>query len=141
MQTFLPFADFKQSAQSLDYRRLGKQRVETYQILKVLSGESKTGGWKNHPAVKMWKGHEQSLAEYGSIMSRTWLEKGYRDSLLSRFEEYKSLYAKQEMAMPAWLGNEEFHSSHRSNLLRKDFDFYSRHGWAESPDKEYIWPV
>jgi len=32
MQTFLPYADFKESAQCLDYRRLGKQRVEAKQI-------------------------------------------------------------------------------------------------------------
>ena len=28
MQTFLPFADFEETARSLDTRRLGKQRVE-----------------------------------------------------------------------------------------------------------------
>jgi len=33
MQTFLPYPDFLQSLQSLDNKRLGKQRVETFQIL------------------------------------------------------------------------------------------------------------
>jgi len=28
MQTFLPYADFKLSTRVLDYKRLGKQRVE-----------------------------------------------------------------------------------------------------------------
>ena len=32
MQTFLPYADFKRSAESLDNKRLGKQRVEAMQI-------------------------------------------------------------------------------------------------------------
>ena len=36
MQTFLPYPDFRQSAACLDYRRLGKQRVEGVQILKAI---------------------------------------------------------------------------------------------------------
>ena len=33
MQTFLPFADFAETAAVLDHRRLGKQRIEVLQIL------------------------------------------------------------------------------------------------------------
>ena len=58
MQTFLPYPDFLDSAQCLDYRRLGKQRVEAMQIHNIVSGKRSTGGWINHPAVKM---SQQSL--------------------------------------------------------------------------------
>ena len=33
MQVFLPYPDFKKSLESLDDKRLGKQRVETYQLI------------------------------------------------------------------------------------------------------------
>ena len=33
MQTFLPTSNFAESAKYLDYRRLGKQRVEVLQLL------------------------------------------------------------------------------------------------------------
>jgi len=36
MQTFLPFPDFEESAYALDQKRLGKQRVETLQIMQAL---------------------------------------------------------------------------------------------------------
>ena len=36
MQTFLPVADFEESARLLDSPRLGKQRVETLQILRAI---------------------------------------------------------------------------------------------------------
>ena len=39
MQTFLPYADFQRSAQVLDYKRLGKQRVEALQIHNIVSGK------------------------------------------------------------------------------------------------------
>lgn len=42
---------------------------------------------------------------------------------------------------PHWFGSEEFHASHRSNLLRKDPDHYSQFEWTEGPDIEYVWPV
>ena len=50
MQTFLPYDDFEKTAQCLDRLRLGKQRVETLQILKALLIPKY--GWKNHPVVK-----------------------------------------------------------------------------------------
>ena len=58
MQTFLPYKDFRKSLQCLDYRRLGKQRVEAMQIHNILTGKNESSAWVNHPAVKMWKGHE-----------------------------------------------------------------------------------
>ena len=56
MQTFLPYADFNKSAEVLDNRRLNKQILEGYQILKVLGNPDPRAGWRNHPAVKMWRG-------------------------------------------------------------------------------------
>jgi hypothetical protein len=41
VQTFLPYSDYATSARVLDYRRLGKQRVETKQILLAMN---KTAG-------------------------------------------------------------------------------------------------
>lgn len=70
MQTFLPYADFAKSAQVLDYRRLGKQRVECLQILNALTGKST--GWVNHPVVRAWKGHELSLCCYGLRVCTEW---------------------------------------------------------------------
>ena len=36
MQTFLPHSSFKDTFKVLDYKRLGKQRVEAHQILNIL---------------------------------------------------------------------------------------------------------
>ena len=44
MQTFLPYPDFKKSAKCLDYKRLGKQRCESWQIYLALTKENY--GWK-----------------------------------------------------------------------------------------------
>ena len=68
MQTFLPQKDFNVSAHMLDNKRLNKQILEGYQILNVLSGRSKTGGWRNHPAVLMWRGYERGLWDYIQAM-------------------------------------------------------------------------
>jgi hypothetical protein len=49
VQTFLPYADFRRSAEVLDPKRLGKQRVECLQVLRGLTVP--TYGWRHHPAV------------------------------------------------------------------------------------------
>lgn len=137
MQTFLPYADFDKSAQCLDYRRLGKQRVECKQILQVLLNETDSKAWVNHPATRMWRGYEGALALYGFAICSEWIKRGYNDSLLNYFELRTVLLN----GLPKWVGDEKFHSAHRSNLLRKDKEFYSKYGWSETPDLEYVWPV
>jgi len=134
MQTFLPFADFYYSAAHLDNKRLGKQRVEVKQLLHALAGSSK--GWANHLAALMWKGYESALAEYGEAVCRTWIYRGFKDSLLLQFQQYPK-YGQR----PPWLGDEKFHASHRSNLLRKDPNFYGAFNWTEPNDLPYQWPV
>lgn len=135
MQTFLPFADIT-SVHLLDNQRLGKQRVEAWQILNALSGKSK--GWVNHPAVKMWRGHEGLLARYGLACCDAWIARGYRDTMRERFAEVAEQWSADE---PLWWGDEAFHSSHRSNLLRKDPSFYGAYGWDDDPEAPYVWPV
>jgi len=44
MQTFLPYQNFTKSAQCLDRQRLGKQRVEAWQILQAITNPSY--GWQ-----------------------------------------------------------------------------------------------
>ena len=133
MQTFLPYKDFYKSLQSLDYKRLGKQRVEAFQLLNVLLGRTKTKGWKNHPICKMWKGYENALKVYYNICLKEWIKRGYKNTM--KFEEIEI----KNMEQPEWWGNEDFHNSHKSNLLRKDFDFYSKYDWKVSPDEPYVW--
>jgi len=40
MQTFLPYESFRESAKVLDWRRLGKQRVEGMQIINAIEGKT-----------------------------------------------------------------------------------------------------
>lgn len=127
MQTFLPYPDFQESAACLDVKRLGKQRVEVLQLV--------LGQFPNHPASRMWRGYEQSLINYGLTVCQEWTRRGYSDSVSGKLALHKDYSAQ-----PPWFGNEEFHASHRSNLLRKDPVWYSRFSWSESSDLPYIWP-
>ena len=132
MQTFLPYSNFADSLDCLDYRRLGKQRVEAYQIINALEGKSK--GWVNHPATKMWRGYENALKQYLNKCIEHWIARGYNNNMKKEIIEGKIEY-------PHWLGDDKFHSTHRSNLLRKDKEFYSKYLWTESDNMEYYWPI
>jgi hypothetical protein len=133
MQTFLPYTDFVDTARCLDWRRLGKQRVEAMQILNILTGKTNKPGWRNHPAVLMWKGHEAALAQYMNIMIIEWVRRGYKNTMQK--VDLGNAYP------PPWSLDEKFLSSHRSNLLRKDPVYYGKFGWTEPLDLEYVWPV
>jgi hypothetical protein len=70
MQTFLPYANFYDSAHVLDRHRHGNQRNEARSILYINLGLAHAGGWRHHPAVKMWKGYSGALALYGFMVCK-----------------------------------------------------------------------
>ena len=142
MQTFLPYEDFERSARVLDRARLGKQRIETYQILLSLK-KQRTGekaGWENHPAVKMWKGHERALCLYGITMCKVWIERGYKDTTLPKIEALMEYFPERSIESPWWLGDERLHRSHRSKLIEKDFLYYTLPFIEDNAGEDYFWP-
>jgi hypothetical protein len=46
---------------------------------------------------------------------------------------------KESIIVPKWFGFEDFHSSHRANLLKKEPEFYNKYGWQENPQDPYVW--
>jgi len=133
MQTFLPRESFIESIQSLDYRRLGKQRVEAKQILNVLLDRTTTKGWRNHPITKMWRGYEDALKVYFNMCVKEWIHRGYNNTM--QLEEMPAT----PIQYPHWFGDKRIHSSHRANLLRKDYEFYSKNNWTEDVEAPYVW--
>jgi hypothetical protein len=132
MQTFLPVPGYLQSMRCLDKSRLGNQ-VWREGITLV------RGGWKNHPASKMWRGHEYHLCLYLLAGSEVLKERGkeypqVKEKILIEMAKHKDTGA------PPWIGDEKFHASHRSNLLRKNPAWYGQFGWNEPSDLPYVWP-
>lgn len=42
---------------------------------------------------------------------------------------------------PSWFGKQEFHDSHKSNLLRKDPKHYGQFNWNVKSNLPYYWPT
>ena len=138
MQTFLPYADFGESARVLDRTRLGKQRSECLGLLRTLV-EPERIGWRNHPAAKMWAGYEMALTQYNDFIIKEWIVRGYSDTCLAK--NAALMFQMTWTGHPPWLGDERVHASHRANLLRKMPEHYSQFGWTEDPSMPYYWPV
>jgi hypothetical protein len=161
MQTFLPHADFVQTAQVLDNQRLNKQALEGWQILMTNLALDPEGnhrapkGWRNHPAVKMWRGHESALLNYIGAMVDEWHKRGYRSTIFDKAERtYEQALRlnlvrdEQPASLPLWMHDqhllEGITSSHRTALLCKNYAWYKQFGWAEdmgiAPESyDYIW--
>lgn len=156
MQTFVPAGpDLRLGFSQLDYKRLGKQRVEAWQILNILRGvdnegnpKAHAGGWRNHPATKMWRGFPHGLAYYGKLCCEEWVARGYNDTLLQRFQSVIDEFEAERpwasgthVIWPPWLFDDCVAETHRSNLIRKDSEHYGLR-WPDTPaDMEYIWPT
>lgn len=167
MQTFLPYPSFYRSVRVLDNRRLGKQRVEAFQILNVLERRRLTPdakiAWRNHPAVIMWLGYDEALKLYYNFCVAEWVRRGNRNNMLYKTVQCRDFIlepgtdllpsaadcaqinkqlrlAEKQVALPAFVGCRAFHISHQSNLLRKDEPYYRQFFATTPPDLEYVWP-
>lgn len=129
MQTFLPDTNFVRSAELLDRQRLGKQRVEAYQILVALRdpwsvqtyvdrhGKEPGTGWQRHPFTLRWKGYEDSLRYYYRCVVQEWIARGYLNTMPVPTQPYPVPDS------PPWL-DEAFALEHRQLLYRKNPEFY-----------------
>lgn len=162
MQTFTIDKNFAVTAGALDNARLNKQALEGWQIMMTLLALNPAGehrrpsAWVNHPAVRMWRGHELALNEYVQVMVCEWLARGYKSTIgdkamatAKRAIELR-LVGKNAAKTPDWFNDEatrlSVETSHRSALLSKNYDWYSRLDWPEDDGVhhdtyEYIWPV
>src|SRR5581483_10944199 len=144
MQTFLPYPSFRRSARVLDPARLGKQRVEVLQILRAIHLEDY--GWRTHPVVAMWRGHDAALVAYGVAMCEEWVRRRHPDACLGQIVEFVEPRAESQAelrargALPPWLGRRALHRSHRSALVRKDPAYYRRFFPDVGGDLPYVWP-
>ena len=145
MQTFLPFADFRHSAEVLDSKRLGKQIIEARQIYRTLNRT--TGGWRNHPAVRMWRGHQPALVMYTERMNNEWHDRYGRDhrAFINLIDIDVNGQVRADsivgVVMPEWLGDDRLHGSHRAALLAKKPEHYEQFGWVDEAKLDYWWPV
>jgi len=145
IQTFMPYQNYQESAECLDRARLGKQRVEVFQIMQALAGEETR--WVHHPAVRMWVGSEFELLCYGTLICREWVRRGYEDNMQLRMQELSEDALRRGVWTPArnghrpwWMGYDRFHLSHRSNLIHKMPEHYGPL-WPGTPvGLEYVWP-
>lgn len=162
MQTFVPVTEsFDAIAKVLDNKRLNKQALEGWQILMNLlqldpQGEHRVSkGWSNHPAVKMWRGHEMALYLYIQAMVAEWKRRGYKSTIGDKAGDTIKVALKlgllsETASNPGWVSSQDtfstIASSHRLALLNKDYEWYSQFDWPEDcgvrPDSyEYVWPV
>lgn len=80
----------------------------------------------------MWTNWVNALKMYSDAIIEEWIDRGYNNTL--------EIYYIDDAEMPPWIGNEAFHLSHQSNLLRKDFNHYRKYFKDISTTLPYVWP-
>lgn len=148
MQTFVPHADFAESAAVLDNKRLNKQLLEGRQIYQIIASGKDRGAWVNHPAVKMWRNCDVALFEYLVAIKNECVARGIQtdknwNAIL--YMHQNNWYRGDNLVMPAWWNDERVHQSHRNNLYVKNPEYYAQFvhdSRVTCCDKcNYFWPT
>lgn len=100
MQTFLPYANFEASAKVLDYKRLGKQRVEAKQILEIntrfiyLRGSNIDKDFKassiSFKTKEEMLEYKHKLLKSLEMWAKNW--KGFKEASTETLEQDSSIY-------------------------------------------------
>jgi hypothetical protein len=154
--TFVSSACPLQCAKDLDNKRILKQRVEAFQLIKSIEEGS---GWSNHPCSKMWANHVEALKVYYNIMVRECISRGFENNMplydinenefsviRTYFDGVRTyLEPTQGKTFPWFFGWQPFIYSHRCALIRKKPDYYGPKFWDSECEKYinygYIWPT
>lgn len=78
--------------------------------------------------------YEEALKLYYDTILIEWIQRGFQNNMPFL------LINRTELLFPEWLGDCDFHDSHKSNLLRKYYEYYSKFGWEVPINQKYIWP-
>lgn len=146
MQTFMTRNRFGKTGTDLDNARLGKQMVECRQIFDTVTGVTPKF-YPNHPAMKMWTGYEFALGIYAMMLNMEWtFNRGFASHKTFRWfgstlQEMRTEDPEFSYEAPPWLNDSAVLLSHRSNLIRKDSQYYGTK-WKNAPENwPYIWPI
>jgi len=136
MQTFITNSTDSLGVEALDSKRLNKQLLEARQILNILvtmrNDPTATPAWRNHPAVKMWHGHEFQLFRY---CTRLVIELNARGIKFDKnYEAINKLMDSLDVDVaeidtkPDWMTDpvkfDKVITTHRASLYRKAPEFY-----------------
>lgn len=131
MQVFISEYTFEESAQALDTKRLVKQLLEGRQIMTILAGESPSGAWRNHPAVKMFSGNEDSLYRYLLAIREEMKFRGYKwEKNWQVIEETFDRHFEHNNIDPEWMNSDKFKKvviTHRGRLHEKAPELYPQY--------------
>ncbi len=106
-------------------------------------------GWRTHPAVLMWRGSEAVLGRYQEVTCLEWTTRGFGDTCAVKtagllrtagLSPDGDAVGRDEQA-PSWLGDQDLHRSHQSNLVRKDPEHYRPLFPGVPDDLPYVWPM
>lgn len=171
MQIFLPFPDLVKSLKALDNVRLGKQRVEAFQLFlayhkKYVLKQEKVA-WTEHIVFRMlfsdnycyldFLKHYIVLCcrEYGSRKSEKtgkYFQNTKMDENIKTYNLQLTAQQIENLQYPFWFGNQSFHDSHKAMLFHKGkenvkdglfkFNPYESIGFQNFAHiNQYVWPI
>lgn len=149
MQTLLPLTDFDETAKILRTTDLENQILQCIIVLDTLHEvEGRSTGWRNHPVMEMWRGHEAHLCHYSLTMCDEFKYRyRYEPEQAERIRwhlDNVTCVEDFEMTKPEWMEDplqmNLLQRSHRSFLMSKDSRFYRKYKWDVPTGLPLYWP-
>lgn len=164
VNTFITSLYLPNTFKKLDFRRLGKQRLEAKQLIDILkmidNGEDVSNvGFSSHPVTQMWIGYTNALKAYYNLCLQEWIDRGYNNTMKKydidetkfinrevKFDGIKTTFISEdtEYSFPPFASFKPFILTHKAALYKKDPNFYA--GFLNDELEPYVnlgylWPT
>lgn len=153
IQTYLPLPSFRDSIKTLTDDDL---RIQCAHVLEIMERfhcieDSKLPKWyvpqipegnEDAPILRMWRGYELQLCEYGLEACEEFQVRTSEPGLYKKLVDHLEWAAGEESDFnkPNWFGEVEFHISHQAALVRHNQKHYGRL-FRVDPAQPLEWPV
>lgn len=124
MRVFLPYQDYARSAKCLTDDHLKEMRNSCRNLIQVLTVPNSYSGDMTHVAI--WAPCMNGLLWLTDATLYERRRRGHDERGVTPW----MLYRRDQTHRPYWLGNAEFHATHRAYLLEKAPAHYGRMGWS-----------
>lgn len=141
MITPIPFLDLELTARCFDDAMLEELRLTNFLILDEITHPHKKSEIKEHPCVLMWRGHQDTLLAYQTLICNEWTDRGYPDEYL-----HKSMiitnndYIVRYWDTP-WMNDPAFRLSSQAFLMRQNPAHYCVNEWDVDITIPIYWPT
>lgn len=140
---FLPYPDYQKTAAALAEVTLNHEIFAICELMECVHQTERSQEVDvDSRLLSAWQGHEVSLIELGLTCLDEFAKRGKQLLIRERMAWHMDCATSGEFSMekPAWVGDDDIHTSHKAKLIRDVPEYYLEKFPGVDANLSVVWP-